>query len=41
MPVFDAVTDNGNGTHRLHHAGFAAFVVTGWSLPISTFRRRR
>ena len=33
VPVFDAVTDNGNGTHSYTTQGFAAFVVTGWSLP--------
>jgi hypothetical protein len=35
VPVFDAVTDNGNGTHSYATQGFAAFVVTGWRLPDS------
>jgi hypothetical protein len=33
MPVFDAVTDNGDGTRSYATHGFAAFVLSGWRLP--------
>jgi hypothetical protein len=38
IPVFDAVTGTGSGT-QYHVRGFAAFVLTGWSVPGSRNER--